>query len=567
LSNSVRNLGSGRGVDAAAGVGAGARQSDAGSTDGAFAAVMSLAIVAAAGVSANGGDGDASGGASAGSGGNGQNQTEDGASPTGDAATQPNALASTATATALAPAPPAIANAVPATDVVQTPDTTAGSIAAGLIDATGAPVAIVGGQKSPRDDPPSKTPPQPTATVILANAPDLASIAAPAASLPPPAIVTSGESRAADAAPAGPVSSVTGSSLGQGDRRAFAPVSPPPGDQAAATSPNPAGAISNATSLSGIPIEAASVLAPAIAAALGAPRPATPDPAVPARPLAGAADQAGAAAPPPVVVAAQTVAAAPVDAMAMLPRVASPSPPSANANQNQSSAPQVLDAGSGDASSGVAVGPPQPLPANADDRRDDMSAIASPAAPIIASALPDAPSPRAPIPTNIAAVGAPLATPVSGTVNAPASSSGDTTGSTGISDSGAFADAVAQRVIGLIANGHQEATLQLQPPQLGDLTVRIAVQGHDVSTWFAAAQPQVQVAVSQALDQLRADLAGAGFNLAGAWVGADASAMQQGAYDGNAPPSRRASYAPASIAPAAIDNADASRSSGLSIYV
>jgi flagellar hook-length control protein FliK len=130
-----------------------------------------------------------------------------------------------------------------------------------------------------------------------------------------------------------------------------------------------------------------------------------------------------------------------------------------------------------------------------------------------------------------------------------------------------FGDALANHVLSMASAGHQETTLQLQPPQLGDLTVRIAVQGRDVSAWFGAAQPQVQQAVGQALDQLRLDLAGAGFNLAGAWVGADTSGTPR-QFDTATMPGRRSGFAASAIGRAANDKADSpQRSSGVSIYV
>jgi hypothetical protein len=74
-----------------------------------------------------------------------------------------------------------------------------------------------------------------------------------------------------------------------------------------------------------------------------------------------------------------------------------------------------------------------------------------------------------------------------------------------------------------IQNPDHDVVLRLHPPELGDLLVRVAVSGREVSTWFATPQPQVQEAISQAIGQLHADLGNAGYNLAGAWVGADAS--------------------------------------------
>jgi hypothetical protein len=93
------------------------------------------------------------------------------------------------------------------------------------------------------------------------------------------------------------------------------------------------------------------------------------------------------------------------------------------------------------------------------------------------------------------------------------------------------------------------------------------VQGRDVSAWFGAAQPQVQQAVSQALGQLRLDLAGAGFTLTGAGVGADMSGAQR-QFAGTAAPARRSGFAPTAIERTTGDGAEPPRrSSGLSVYV
>lgn len=78
-------------------------------------------------------------------------------------------------------------------------------------------------------------------------------------------------------------------------------------------------------------------------------------------------------------------------------------------------------------------------------------------------------------------------------------------------------------VMGSVDNGGQEVVLQLHPPELGDLTVRVLVHGREVSAWFATPQIQVQQAISQAIEQLQADLGNLGYYLANASVGADAS--------------------------------------------
>ena len=78
-------------------------------------------------------------------------------------------------------------------------------------------------------------------------------------------------------------------------------------------------------------------------------------------------------------------------------------------------------------------------------------------------------------------------------------------------------DSVAGQVSGhllrLVSSGSREMVMRLHPPELGDLTVRIAVSGRDVSAWFESAQAQVQAAVSGGIAQLHADLGNAGYNL------------------------------------------------------
>jgi hypothetical protein len=90
-----------------------------------------------------------------------------------------------------------------------------------------------------------------------------------------------------------------------------------------------------------------------------------------------------------------------------------------------------------------------------------------------------------------------------------------------------LAEQLAHHVMTSIDNGGREVLLQLHPPELGDLTVRVLVSGRDVSAWFASQQIPVQQAINQAIGQLQLDLGNAGYNLSGAWVGADASGSRE----------------------------------------
>ena len=129
-----------------------------------------------------------------------------------------------------------------------------------------------------------------------------------------------------------------------------------------------------------------------------------------------------------------------------------------------------------------------------------------------------------------------------------------------------ISDQVAGHLIRLVSSGSREMVMRLHPAELGDVTVRVAVSGHDVSAWFTSSQPQVQSAISAALGQLQADLGNAGYNLNGAWVGADASNAQQQGSNLPPPPTRPTIAASAIALPSA---AAAARpvSSGLNIYV
>jgi Flagellar hook-length control protein FliK len=121
-------------------------------------------------------------------------------------------------------------------------------------------------------------------------------------------------------------------------------------------------------------------------------------------------------------------------------------------------------------------------------------------------------------------------------------------------------------VIGLIENPDHEVVLRLHPPELGDLTVRVLVNGREVSAWFATPQIQAQQAISQAIGQLHTDLGSAGYNLTGAWVGADAPSPRE--RNGG---SRLPQLVRRAVNGAGLDGSPADRmlssSAGVSVYV
>jgi flagellar hook-length control protein FliK len=145
------------------------------------------------------------------------------------------------------------------------------------------------------------------------------------------------------------------------------------------------------------------------------------------------------------------------------------------------------------------------------------------------------------------------------TVEASALSSATSVLPTGLSDQ------VLHHVIGSVDNGGGQIVLQLHPPELGDLTVRILVNGSDVSAWFATPQIQAQQAISEAIGQLQADLGNLGYNLASTSVGAEAWTSRE-PEDGSVTPPQRATLNRASPERSAAGPSPSAVSS-LSIYV
>jgi flagellar hook-length control protein FliK len=138
----------------------------------------------------------------------------------------------------------------------------------------------------------------------------------------------------------------------------------------------------------------------------------------------------------------------------------------------------------------------------------------------------------------------------------------------GETNTGALSDQVTNQLLHLVSSGSREMTMRLHPAELGDLTVRVAVSGRDVSAWFASPQPQVQSAISAALGQLQINLGNAGYNLTGAWVGADASgSQQQGSGQPVPPPISASSASPSAALPTAAAAVSRPSASGLNVYV
>lgn len=124
---------------------------------------------------------------------------------------------------------------------------------------------------------------------------------------------------------------------------------------------------------------------------------------------------------------------------------------------------------------------------------------------------------------------------------------------------------LARHVMRSIENGIHEIVLRLRPSELGDLTVRLAVTGHEVSAWFATQQAQAQQVIGEAIGQLQGNLGNAGYTLVGAWVGNDGTSQSDRRERPPAlPPSRQADSAARELAPAMPIS---SSNMGVSIYV
>jgi flagellar hook-length control protein FliK len=158
-------------------------------------------------------------------------------------------------------------------------------------------------------------------------------------------------------------------------------------------------------------------------------------------------------------------------------------------------------------------------------------------------------------PAEAALSAAPATTPASGA---------DPAVATAVPDR--FTDQVAGQLVRMVSVGPREMVMRLHPPELGELTLRVAISGRDVTAWFASPQPQVQSAISNALDQLQTNLGAAGYNLNGAWVGADAAGARQQRQDAPAVPVPARPGA-SGLPPISGGTGSQPRVSGMSIYV
>lgn len=89
-----------------------------------------------------------------------------------------------------------------------------------------------------------------------------------------------------------------------------------------------------------------------------------------------------------------------------------------------------------------------------------------------------------------------------------------------------WATEMGDRLAWVANNRFSAATLQVNPPQLGPIEVRIALNGDQAAVSFAAVQPQTREAIQQALPALAASLAGQGLTLGQTSVGSQNQPQQ-----------------------------------------
>lgn len=95
-----------------------------------------------------------------------------------------------------------------------------------------------------------------------------------------------------------------------------------------------------------------------------------------------------------------------------------------------------------------------------------------------------------------------------------------------------WATELGDRLAWVANNRFSAATLQVNPPQLGPIEVRILLSGDQAAVSFAAVQAQTRDAIQQALPSLAASFAGQGLTLGQTSVGSHTPQQQQQGGDG-----------------------------------
>lgn len=103
----------------------------------------------------------------------------------------------------------------------------------------------------------------------------------------------------------------------------------------------------------------------------------------------------------------------------------------------------------------------------------------------------------------------------------------------------AFADAVAQRVLGQIRNENWSVSLQLDPGNLGAMDIDLTLRGNAVAANVGVANPEVRALLEAGLPRLKESLEASGLQLAGWSFGQSGS---RGFSEASSTPFARTSY-------------------------
>lgn len=106
-------------------------------------------------------------------------------------------------------------------------------------------------------------------------------------------------------------------------------------------------------------------------------------------------------------------------------------------------------------------------------------------------------------------------------------------------NSAAWADELGNKTLIMVSEGQHSAEMQLNPPNLGPLEVRLSVHDDQASLLFVSAQASVREAIQSALPRLSAMLAESGLSMGDVQVGGESLTQQNPSRDGGANPQRR----------------------------
>lgn len=104
--------------------------------------------------------------------------------------------------------------------------------------------------------------------------------------------------------------------------------------------------------------------------------------------------------------------------------------------------------------------------------------------------------------------------------------------------SAGWGDELGSKTLIMVRDGQQSAEMQLNPPNLGPLEVRLSVQNDQTSLIFVSAHASVRDAIQNALPRLSGMLADSGLSLGSVQVGDQSLAQQQQQRDGGNAPRR-----------------------------